>query len=253
MIRRLFVTCGACAALAGAACLDMSAPKGGVASLSRLMAPARSVVIGDVLRDSTGAPAPLRVVAYDQAGTPIPDAPISFVLLDRGAHIDSAGLFFGDSLALVRVVAVVAGVQTSPDTVIVTSSPDTAISTADIDTLTLNLADTTKNKSNALSLKLQDHAGAPAQGFIVHYQVVFAPPGTSDTDTTAYVTDGSKLSLADTTDATGTASRFAAVRVAALAGPPDSVVVEASVMYKGLAVPGSPLRFVVPVRLPTAP
>lgn len=239
-------------ALVGVGCLDMSAPKSGVAAISPLVLPSPSVVVNDVMRDSTGAPAPLRVIAFDQSGDTLSGVKTSFFLLDPGAHVDAAGLLYGDSLTTVRIVGEVAGVQTSIATLTVTAAPDTAINTAPAgDTLRIS-TDTTRSRSSALSLKLQSAAGAPAQGFVVHYQVTYAPPTAAGETPAVYIgNDASALSPVDTTDATGNAShRYAYLRLKAIAGTPDSVVVEATIQYKGLAVRGSPLRYVIPVRLP---
>ena len=252
MNRRLIVVGSAALALVGVACLDMSAPKSGVASLSPLILPSPSVVVNDVMRDSTGAPAPLRIIAFDQGGDTLSGVKTTFFVLDPGAHVDDAGLLYGDSLTTVRIVGEVAGVQTSIVTLTVTASPDTAINTAPGgDTLHIS-TDTTRSRSSALSLKLQSMSGAPAQGFVVHYQVVYAPPTAAGETPAVYIgNDASALSPVDTTDAAGTAShRYAYLRLKAIAGTPDSVVVEATVQYKGLAVRGSPLRYVIPVRLP---
>lgn len=252
MNRRLIVVGSAALALIGVGCLDMSAPKSGVASLSPLTLPSPSVVLNDVMRDSSGTPAPLRVIAFDQGGDTLSGVKTAFFLLDRGAHIDAAGLLYGDSLTTVRVVGEVAGVQTSIVTVPITAPPDTAINTTPAgDTLRIS-TDTTKSKSSALSLKLQSASGAPAQGFVVHYQVVYAPPTAAGETPAVYIgNDASALSPVDTTDAAGTAShRYAYLRLKAIAGTPDSVVVTTTIEYKGLAVRGSPLRYVIPVRLP---
>ena len=252
MNRRPIVVGSAVLALVGVGCLDMSAPKSGVAAISPLALPSPSVVVSDVMRDSTGAPAPLRVIAFDQAGDTVSGAKTTFFLLDHGAHVDAAGLLYGDSLSTVRVVGEVAGVQTSIATVTVTSPPDTVINTAPAaDTLHIS-TDTTKSRSSALSLKLQSVSGAPAQGFLVHYAVLYAPPTAAGETPAVYIgNDVSALSPVDTTDAAGAAShRYAYLRLRAIAGTPDSVVVEATIQYKGLAVRGSPLRYVIPVRLP---
>lgn len=251
-MNRLTVVASAAMALAGVACLDMSAPKSGVAAISPLVLPSPSVVVNDVMRDSMGAPAPLRVIAFGQSGDTLKDVKVTFFLLDRGARADATGLLYGDSLTTVRIVGDVMGIQTAIATVPVTASPDTAINAAPAaDTLYIS-TDTTRSRSSALSLKLQSVSGAPAQGFLVRYQVVYAPPTAAGETPAVYIgNDASALSTVDTTDATGKAShRYAYLRLKAIAGTPDSVVVEATVQYKGLAVRGSPLRYVIPVRLP---
>src|SRR5216110_2295736 len=93
----------AIAATIGVSCIDMSSPVGGVASISNLVLPSPSVVRGDTMRDSTGKATPLRARLLDGKGDTVRDTRVTFFVLDKGAHVDTAGLLYGDSLTTVRV------------------------------------------------------------------------------------------------------------------------------------------------------
>ena len=251
MIRRCWPWLAAATALAVAACVDVSSPKG-VASISALLLPSPSVVIGDVMRDSTGAPAPLRVVAFDGQGQPVAGLTPEFFVLDRGAHVDATGMFFGDSLTTVHVVGTVGGLQTGPATVPVTVAPDSVAKFGSVDTLRAHITgDTTQNVSNPLGVTVTGAGNVGAAGFLVRYRVVYAPPPSAGKDSTVYIGDlSSRPTSVDTTDAAGHAvRRRVVVRVNALGAVLDSVVVTASVQYKGAPLRGSPVRFVIPAKL----
>ncbi|HSU96608.1 MAG TPA: hypothetical protein VLI40_05220, partial [Gemmatimonadaceae bacterium] len=71
----------------------------------------------------------------------------------------------------------------------------------------------------------------------------------SDTLLAQLVTrDGARKSTLDTTDATGTSQRRIRLRPLSLKSVNDSVVVVATVRYRGIPVAGSPVRFVVQVK-----
>jgi hypothetical protein len=124
VIRRIVSSLVTIAALAALACVDMSAPKG-AASISALLLPSPSVVVRDTMRDSTGAVASLRVIAYDANDVPIPGLTTTFFVTDIGAaaHIGNSSYVVGDKLGSVHVIGQVSGVQTTPLTVPVTVAP----------------------------------------------------------------------------------------------------------------------------------
>ncbi len=173
-------------------------------------------------------------------------------MLDRGAHVDAAGMFFGDSVTSVRVVGTVGGLQTGPATVFVSVAPDTVVRFGSIDTLVVHATrDTTQNMSSALGVAVTGAGNAGAAGFIVRYAVVYQPASLAGKPPTVYIGDFSARAMSvDTTDASGHANkRRAMVRVDALGAALDSIVVIASVQYKGAPLRGSPVRFVIPAKL----
>jgi hypothetical protein len=86
---------------------------------------------------------------------------------------------------------------------------------------------------------------------VVRYRVAYAPASLPNAPPTVYIADQSGRPMSnDTTDVTGKAARRrAAFRISSLGATLDSVVVEASVSYKGAPVTGSPVRLVFPVKL----
>jgi hypothetical protein len=239
----------------------MSAPSG-AASISALLLPSPSVVVGDTMRDSVGAVASLRVVAYDANNTPIPGLPTLFFLKDTShfAHITNSTFLVGDKLGLVQLVGQVSGVQTVPVTVPVTLAPKTfALAPSPVlpDTFFVPLTkpgDTTSASTGtqAIAVTLKAAGDTASLGFVVKYQLISAPataPG-SKTPAVFIAADAGKESPVDTTDASG-ASRSIIVKTGLLADATkvDSVVVLISTSYKGKPVAGSPIRVKLPVKL----
>jgi len=217
------------ALMAVAACYALDAPPGGIASISIAMNPSPSVVVGDSSRDSTGAVAGVTVTAFDVNGDTITDPPPVFIAIDRGLKINAAtGVMFGDSVVPsgVRVIASVGPLQTLPDTVPVTVSPTRLYPTQSVAQLafdTVSKVPDTAATSNQVTLTLTV-AGTPpstskatdtmAVGFIVDWSINHMPPGQNagQSAATALITDKGKVSLRDTTDRQGVASRIIQVR-----------------------------------------
>ncbi len=244
--------CSAAAALAVAACIDTSAPKGDVVSISSVLLPSPSVVRGDVMRDSAGTPAPMRIVAYDGLNQPVGGLRPEFFVLDRGAHVDTAGMLFGDSLNTIRVVGTLGGLQTTPQTVFVSVAPTKVSAVGPVDTMRVRSdRDTSQNLSPALSVLVTGLGDTVATGFIVHYTVTRAPASLAGAPPTVYIADASGRPMPnDTTDVSGRATRRrAAMRINALGGALDSIIIEAAVLYKGVPLQGSPVRLVFPAKV----
>jgi hypothetical protein len=260
VIRRFVPTLAFVALAAGVSCLDMSAPKG-PASISSLQLPSPSVVVGDTMRDSTGAVSPLRVVAFDADGKRIGEVTADFFIADTGhvAHIGGTTLV-GDKLGTVRVIGQVGVLQTPAVTVTVTVAPTTlAKSTTPIDTLRVpkTTDSATSMASAALSVTLHGANDSTAQGFLVKYVIVSAPLTRSGiTSPAVYLADDlGHAGATDTSDAGGatrklTVNSFFLANDSLVAGTKiDSAVVDASSFYRGVLVPGSPVRFIVPIRV----
>ncbi|AHG90246.1 hypothetical protein J421_2709 [Gemmatirosa kalamazoonensis] len=67
-------------ALAIGACVEIAVGPSGIASI-RLLGVPPSIILGDTLRDSTGAVVRLRAVAFGERGDTIGDAPFRFTAL----------------------------------------------------------------------------------------------------------------------------------------------------------------------------
>jgi hypothetical protein len=266
VIRRIATPLVTIAALTALACVDMSAPDG-AASISALLLPSPSVVVGDTMRDSTGAAGSLRVIAYDANSTPISGLATSFFVTDTAklAHIANSSFLIGDKQGTVHVIGQVTGVQTVAVPISVTVAPAKfALSTTPAlpDTFVVPFAGSTDTTSTstgtqAIAVTLKGVGDTATVGFIVKYELVSAPATKTGSSSPAVfiVGDAAKPSLADTTDAIG-ASRSVIVKSALLADPAlqsgsrsDSVVVLVSTFYKGKPVSGSPIHVKLPLKV----
>jgi hypothetical protein len=112
-----------------------------------------------------------------------------------------------------------------------------------------SLTDTTASLSNPLQLQLLHRTSfastIPVRSYLVSYTITYP----TDTVLARLVTrDGLRRSTVDTTDATGTSARRVRLRSLSLTSVDDSVVVVAMVRYRGVPVPGAPIRFVLKVK-----
>jgi hypothetical protein len=249
------------------ACIDMSAPKG-AASISVLQLPSPSVVVGDTMRDSLGKAAPLTVIAYDGNNAPLTDISPLFFISDttHTAHLNGGNVLVGDKPGSVQLIGQIGALQTPPATVPVTFAP-TKIVAAPLpqdDTLRapFPLDSTTSIKSVSigvlvLGVPLPGGTDSVSQGFVVKYDLKSAPATKAGSKSPAvYLADNNgHVATADTTHASG-ASRNLTVNSFFLADPAllggtkvDSAVVEVSTKYKGVLVSGSPVRFVIPIKV----
>lgn len=256
LTKRLTRTLIAVATIVGVACVDMSAPKG-PASISILLLPSPSVVAGDVMRDSNGVPAPLTLVAYDANSTPIGGLTSQFFFTDsvRYAHLGTSNILTGDSVGVSHIVGQIGALQTAvtpvpitaaPDTFFIQSKPDTLVAPVGVDSASsLGIAQ--------LGVSLRSAKQSPVTGFVVKYLVKSAPPTLPGSSSPAVflVGDNSKVSLVDTTDVSGNASRTLVVNTRNLGTSTLIVtaVVQAFTSYKGVAVKGSPVTFTVPIKI----
>lgn len=211
-------------------CRELGSPAGGVASVSRVVLPSPSVVVGDTLRDSTGVVAPMRVIAFGAHGDTIANPPTTFVVLDTGAHL-AGSLLIGDKEGrTVRVVGTVAGLQTRPESVKVTLSPDTLVATDSIfQQKTYTAIGDTVVASAELRTTVSHTGGAGVAGVVVRYALERQPPGAQQR-----LLNGKVSSDRDTTDAQGHASRTLQIqRARKVTGQGDTTEVSATASYKG--------------------
>jgi hypothetical protein len=232
------------------ACTDIPTGDDTVLSIEVGALPFPSVVVGDSLRDTTGVAAPLAPVAFNFQGEQVATPPFRFRAVDRGVTVDSVrGFIIGDSVRATpaRVAAVLGNLQAFVP-VIVTWRPDTVITSQARDTLLYSVTDTTKNKSDPLTVSVRNFFSASADSAVKGWLVSFAILSPSDTAFVRLVNDAFVASHVDTTDASGAAGRRIRMDVSRLSAVNDSVVVIASVKYRGAPVRGSPLRLVLELR-----
>jgi hypothetical protein len=235
--------------LLGVGCTDIiTASSSGVLSLQFDSLPSPSVVVGDTLRDTTGAVAFPVVHAFDFKGNEIATEQIYFQSPDSGVSVDSAtGLIVGDSLrsAPARIIATVGNLQ-AIQRISVALRPDMIAASHGIDTLKYSLLDTTKNLSNVVSVKLS-HGVSPNDSAVANYLVSFAIVAQTNPSLSELVNDAGRRSIVDTTDASGIAGRKIRVHPVNLGTGTsvDSVIVQATAKYRGQPVTGSPVRLVI--------
>lgn len=243
----------AIAAVAGlgafSSCTEIPTSDSAVLSLAFDSLPAPAVVLGDTLRDTTGRAAPVTATVYNFQGNVVVNPPLRFQALDRGIRVDSvAGFVIGDSIrsTAARIAVTVDGLQATK-LVDVALRPDTVIPVNERDSLLYSLTDTTKNFSPALAVRVH-HSLTSLDSAVVSYIVSFAITSPLDTLLAMLVNEAGKASRVDTTDASGQASRRIRLTPAHLTALTDSVIVNATVKYRGGQVAGSPVRIVLKVR-----
>lgn len=207
-----------------------------------------SVIVGDSLRDSLGVATPLSITAFSYDGTPVPGARARFRALDTRVRVDSVtGFVIGDSVGTTaRIVAAVddvAGLILLP----VVLRPDTVVGSNERDSLSYSLTDTAANVSNAIGVRVL-HGTAAADSAVGSFRVTFNILSPADTAAARLVDALGRRSGADTTDASGIAARRVKVDVSRLTAVIDSVIVNASVKYRGAHVRGSPKRLVLKLK-----
>ncbi len=229
-----------------AACTDISGSSTSVLSIQFDTLPSPSVVLGDTLRDTTGAVARPVVHAFNFKGGEITPAPVHFLSPDSGVTVDSAtGIIVGDSLRSTpaRIVATVGTLQ-AIQRVDVTLRPDLLQATNGRDSLLYSLLDTTVNVSPQLTVTLT-HGVAPNDSVVRSYLVSFAIVSQSDPQLGELVNDSKRASIVDTTNSSGVAGRAIRLHPLFLTSPVDSIIVNATAKYRGAQVSGSPVRLVL--------
>lgn len=242
--KRLQVLLVAVIAAASGACIDVSGGDGSVLSIQFDSLPSPSVVVGDTLRDTTGAVVFPTVRAFDSRGEEIPQPIVRFQAADAGLFVDSVtGIVRGDSVrtTAARIVATVGSLQ-AVRTVAVTWRPDSVAAINGRDSLQYSLLDSTLNISPELKVKVTHGAGGDTA--VASYIVSFAVVSAGDPRLAELVTAG-KPSRVDTTDASGIAGRSLRVRPVYMTAPIDSVIVHATVKYRGAPVRGSPAELIL--------
>ncbi len=234
---------------AALACADVSGSSTSILSIQFDSLAAPSVVVGDTLRDTTGAVVLPQVHAFNFAGDEITPVPVRFQSPDSGVVVDSlTGIIFGDSLRSTpaRIVATVGSLQ-AIQKVDLTLRPDLLAGLHDRDSLAYSLLDTTLNVSSQLTVKLT-HGVAPNDSVVKSYIVSFAIVSQSDPKLGELINDAGKPSVVDTTDANGVAGRTIRLHPVFLTAAVDSIIVNATAKYRGTEVSGSPVRLVLKVK-----
>lgn len=260
---------GLLSAIAIAACVDLSAPKGVPASISQLQLPAFFVVQGDTMRDTLGHVMRPSIIPYDATGGVLTSFRSTFFITDSlqqlhftspdsalvsNAPTDTAG-------AQVHILGQISVLQTATQTVYVTVRPDT-LERADTSTLKLVLKTGPDSASSissvAIDMVVHGAAARPVPGLFVRFSLESSPASKSSAPV-AYLTDDANTvylagqSAADTGSASGVASRNLVVN-SFMASPSagallsDTLVVIVTAKYKNAPLQGSPFRVRVPIQ-----
>lgn len=232
-----------------AACTDIPTSDTAILAISIDPIQSPAIVLRDTLRDSTGKAIPIRATVYNFNGDVISGAPLRFQAADRGITVDSVtGFAVGDSVrdTPARIV-VSAGNLQAFKLLLVTLRPDTVLAVNGRDSLAYSLLDTTKNLSPSLSVRVR-HSLISPDSAVKSYLVSFAITSTTDTALARLVNDAGAPSRIDTTDASGEASRKIRLSPVRLTSLTDSIIVAATVKYRGVQVRGSPVRLVLKVK-----
>ncbi len=235
--------------LAALACKDVSGSSTSVLSIQFDSLAAPSVVVGDTLRDTTGAVIVPVVRAFNFNGDEITPVTVRFQSPDSGLVVDSiTGIITGDSLRSTpaRIVATVGSLQ-AIQRVDLTLRPDLLAGLHDRDSLSYSLLDTTLNVSPRLTVKLT-HGVAPTDSVVKSYIVSFAIVSQSNPQLGELINDAGKPSVVDTTDTNGVAGRTIRLHPLFLTDAVDSIIVNATARYRGAEVGGSPVRLVLKVK-----
>jgi hypothetical protein len=250
------VLVGAACAVAALSCGEVPTLPEGIAYISSVILPSPAVANGDTLRDSTGKAAPLRVVGIGRTGDTIAVSP-TFVVTTvpgRGIKLSPANYVIGDSERTVQLVGQVGSrLQTPPAVIDVVKQPDSVAASSATSTKLVASGTDLLVTSGPISVIVTSGSGAARSGvrsIVVRYAITRWFPSTFDFPDTTLVllddvgrfqgTDG--RASADTTDASGTASR----RVRTLPLGYDSVEITASARnLKGVPLKGSPVRFTI--------
>ncbi len=250
----------------GTACAEVGLGPNEAAAIELDPFPSPSVVIGDTLRNIDGVVTPVRARVFNVRGDLIADATPRYLYadfnIDSALAIDSSTgrviakkLVSGDK----RIAARIGGSLQVLRSIRIVTRPDSVDGTSLTTILGTSLPDTgqqgrERNSTRALTVTvrhLEAGVSTPARSWPVRFQLLSPANPTNDTMAAVYlIDDQGRASTLDTTDDNGGAGRR--VRVRALQFPEgtgvDSVIVRATVTYKGLPLKGSPVRLAAPVR-----
>ena len=253
------------------ACLDITSNVPSIASITPVILPFPSVVVGDSSRNINGAITPLRIVAFAANGDTLPDILVKFFAADstNGLVVDSlTGMAFGKALsgsagvvAQVRQANGVGGfIQTNVVAFPVVPVPDSGTRSADTTfTFAGDVAPTDTLNARLLSqpLTVTVHAGGDTlvQKYVVEFRIDSAPtPRAGSSGPTVVLRGNGADSTIAVTNAAGQASLQLRVRPSAMpqdvqAGQKtDTVFVSVRVQYQGNSLPIRPSAvFTIPI------
>jgi hypothetical protein len=266
-VKRTLLLSSVVLAVAGAiACADVGTAPDVPASIELPPFAFPAVVVGDTLRDEAGVATPIRAIVRNAAGDEIPSLRATYLYADF--RRDSA--FVVDTATGVVVASrkvtdgrIAARVGTSLQvirTLIATERPDTAFAgTVPSELIVSLLPDTGRaraegNTTPEIPVTVRNVSGTEpvgVHGWLVRFRLVKPANPNNDTTQSVFLVDEQlRPSTVDTTSSEGRAGRRVRVRAAQFPVPQgsarvtDTVVVEATLRYKGQIVRGAPVRLI---------
>lgn len=249
-----------------AACAEIGTEPSEPAAIELTPFASPSIVIGDTLRDVSGAVAPVRAIVRNVRGDEIADASVLYFYApstpDTALVVDEVtGIVRAlKASSAARVAARVGSSLQVLRSIVVTTRPDSLTSGGAVSRFTTTFPDTGRTGAVANSVgapvqvrHLEGTVSSGVNGWPVTFAITKPANATNDTTQAVYlVNDAGIPSVLDTSDAGGSAARR--VRVRALqfpVGDPckvDTVVVSATASYRGKALLGAPVTINVPIR-----
>jgi hypothetical protein len=219
-----------------------------------------AMAVGDTLRDTLGAVAPIVARALNSRNEVIPNAPITFVALPNDSILDvdaETGIVVGNVVGLADVVAQVAGLQSVRVPVRVTNRPDTVFTDSVlVDSVLYGIGADTARRLVVSVMERETLEGRDTLIAVpfwrVHYTITTPADLAENTDTTrVYIAnDANRLSRVDTTDANGDAMRRLRFPLATVSDTARRTFVTEVVVLgpDGVPLPGSPIVFTTVIR-----
>jgi hypothetical protein len=239
------------AALVAAACIDLSIDPDEIVAIELAEFPWPSIVAGDTLRDGTGAVTPLVARLFDGDGNVV-EGPVEFIAARPGVQIINGNRLVADdtTTGTVGILASVPGIQSVIREIEIVPAPASLVAEGVVIPLRWVVPDDPNtNTSQPVSARVLANADSGVRSWIVTFQLEAGGRQIAESDTTQIflVGDNGRPSYVDTTDASGTASRRVRLKIIPGLVPPDSAVITMRAFYKGQALPGSPVRRVLPL------
>ena len=257
MSRRLPLVVAALAT-AALACADPGNPDGPTSlAFGAQQLPAPYLVLRDTLRDTLGLVVPLRALVYDGDDDLIPDAPVTYAVLDTANVILDAEnrLVSRDTTGQrsVRVQAVSGALVSAPVPVTILPAPPDTIVNADAEdqqSRAIAFPSGVRVSTASRALRALVRAGtAPVTPYFVEFRVV-ARPAVLDSAwfTRAFADTVTRAAVqVDTTDGSGIAERFVRARLAPNATPTTATLTVRARIRGRRGVPTDSVDFPVQV------
>ena len=273
-MNRFLVWSAVLAAVTVAACADVGSGPEVPAAIELPPFPFPSVVVGDTLRNEAGAVAPVRAIVRNSSGDIITGARPTYLyadfLRDTAFLVDTAtGIVVArKQIREGRIAARIGSSLQVLRPLMSTVRPDTVDAGNRIDALIVSLLPDTGraraegNTTRELGVVVRNRQGAApvgVSGWLVRFQLIKPANPTNDTSAAVYLVDERlSASAVDTTSDDGSAGRRVRVRAARFPVPQgnarvtDTIIVEATLRYRGQLVRGAPIRLIAPVVRPAS-